>query len=138
MAVAETMLRVHRWQLEERQRYLDDLESLAERLRADTERLAREMEQEMRLAGVSLEEAIDPVFLRPLIERRKKLEDSTAELEAQIAEARAAVAAAQQEMRFAGAGGTPRISPPTMRLTRRARRLHQRRSMALAARAQAD
>ena len=40
MSMVENLLRLHRWQLEERRRYLGELESLAERLRADAQRLA--------------------------------------------------------------------------------------------------
>lgn len=85
------------WQLAERQRYLAELESLAERLRADTERMKDEIDQ----AGVTDETTrIHSVFVRPLIDRRDKLRRSVAEIDAQIADARAAVAAAQQEMKL--------------------------------------
>src|SRR5215208_2439477 len=39
MSMVENLLRLHRWQLEERRRYLGELESLAERLRVDAVRL---------------------------------------------------------------------------------------------------
>jgi DNA repair ATPase RecN len=137
MAVIDSVLRQHRWQLEEQQRYLTDLEALAVRLQRDAIRLQGEVEREAQLAGLSLENgeaAIDPVFLRPLIERRDKLNNSLAEIEGQIAEARAAVEAAVQELRVYELSSTPRDPEPMQRLTRRSRRLQQLRQRQAAAR----
>src|SRR5260370_42265311 len=39
MSIAENLLRLHRWQLEEQRRYVAELEALARRLRADAHRL---------------------------------------------------------------------------------------------------
>ena len=127
MSVIDNMIRLHRWQLEERERYLADLESLAERLRADAQRLEREAAEEARLAGISLDAPADAplsIFLRPLVERRRKLERSVGELEGQIAEAREAVATARQEVKLYEMAWEQRGVPPTgQRLTRRMRRL---------------
>jgi flagellar protein FliJ len=97
MNARQNLYRQQHWQLAERQRYLAELESLAERLRVDTERMKGEIDQ----AGVTDETSrVHSVFVRPLIDRRDKLQRSVAEIDVQIAEARAAVAAAQQEMKL--------------------------------------
>lgn len=99
MSMVEKLLRLHRWQLEERRRYLTGLEALAERLRADALRLTADPD-----AAV---EAPDPArprdaegyaSSRKSVERRAKLEHSITEIESQIVEARAAVAAAESEV----------------------------------------
>jgi hypothetical protein len=97
MHARRNFYRQQHWQLAERQRYLADLESLAERLRADVDRMNGEIDQ----AGGAIEPGrVGGVFIRPLIARRDKLQRSLAEIETQIADARATVAAAQQEMRL--------------------------------------
>src|ERR1700694_870302 len=101
MTVLDDLLRQHRWQLDERRRYVDELESLAERLRADAQRLRAEIEEETG-AGRNLLDtgAVYPVFVQPLIERRKKLERSIAEIDSQIVDARDAAGAAEQEVKL--------------------------------------
>jgi flagellar FliJ protein len=113
--------RLQHWQLAERQRYLKELESLGERLRADVERLRDEIGQ----AGgdaIPANSRIDPLFVRPLLDRREKLLRSVAEVDAQIAEARDAVAASQQEMKLVEGALAQRGLKFEERLTRRARR----------------
>lgn len=130
MAIIDNMLRQHRWQLEERQRYLNGLEALALRLRGDVRRLESEAERETQRAGRPLDSGpvgIEPVFLRPLIERRDKLNHSVVELDSQIAEARAFVESARQELKIYELSSTQRDRPPLQPLTRRSRRLQQLR-----------
>jgi flagellar protein FliJ len=99
MSIAENLLRLHRWQLEEQRRYVAELESLAERLRADAQRLVDHIDAEASLRQRSGQgETEQRPFGRRLIERRKKLEHSIAEIEDQIVKARAAVAAAENEV----------------------------------------
>jgi hypothetical protein len=93
----QNFYRQQHWQLAERQRYLTELESLAERLRVDVERMNGEIEQ---AGGAAETGRIHGVFIRPLINRRDKLQRSVAEIDTQIADARAAVEVAQQEMRL--------------------------------------
>jgi hypothetical protein len=114
--------RLHHWQLAERQRYLSELESLGERLRADAERLRHEIDQAGGAEMVPSNSRIDPLFIRPLLDRRDKLLRSIAEIDAQIAEAREAVAASQQEMRLVEGTHMHREFKFEDRLTRRARR----------------
>jgi flagellar FliJ protein len=100
MSALETLIRVHRWQLDERRRYLAGLDGLAARLRADAERLQVEADAEARAAGFSLDAASAyPEFIRSLIERRREIERSIAEIDLQITEARDAVTTAFQEVK---------------------------------------
>jgi flagellar protein FliJ len=113
--------RAQQWQLAERQRYLSELEGLGERLRADVERLRAEIDE----AGgdaVSSSRQIDPLFVRPLIDRRDRLLRSIGEIDAQIEEAREALASAQQEARLVEGAVVHRGFKFEERLTRRARR----------------
>lgn len=113
--------RMQQWQLAERQRYLGELESLGEKLAADLDRLRAEIDE----AGgdaVPTNRRHDPLLIRPLIERRDKLMRSIAEIDAQIAEARAALASAQQEARLVEGALVHRGLRFEERLTRRTRR----------------
>jgi len=117
--------RVHRtqqWQLAERQRYLIELESLGGKLRADIDRLNQEIEQAGGVGAAPVSSRLDPLFLRPLIDRRDKLQRSIDEVDAQIIEARAAVATAQQEAKLVEGALALRGVKFEERLTRRARR----------------
>jgi DNA repair exonuclease SbcCD ATPase subunit len=114
--------RLHHWQLAERQRHLDELESLVERLRADSERLRAEIDEAGGAAAVPKNGRIDPLFIRPLLERRDKLLGSIAEVEERIGEARAAVAASQQEMKLVEGAFAVRSLKFEERMTRRSRR----------------
>ena len=99
MTVSHNRLRQHRWELDERRRFLAGLEALAARLRRDAQRLHWEIEEETG-AGSSEQKpgVVYPIFVEPMLERRKKLERSIAEIEAQIADAREAVGTAEQEL----------------------------------------
>jgi flagellar protein FliJ len=109
------------WQLAERQRYLTELESLGDRLRIDVDRLREEID---RSGGDALptNSKVDPLYIRPLLDRRDKLMRSITEIDAQIAEARAAVIAAQQEAKLVEGARAHRGFRFEERMTRRARR----------------
>jgi flagellar FliJ protein len=125
MSVADNILRQHRWELDERRRFLAELESLALRLRRDAQRLHREIEEESG-AGRLLRQtgAPYPVFVEPLIERGQKLECSIAEIETQILEAREAVAVTEQQVRLYEATQAQRTSKPVSGARRALRRAH--------------
>jgi len=118
----QRFFRLQHWQLAERQRYLTELESLGTRLRADVERLSGEIDQAGGAAAVPTTSRIDPLFLRPLLDRRDKMLRSIGEIDVQIAEARAAVATAQQEVKLVEGALVQRGLKFEERLTRRARR----------------
>ena len=111
MSVLDNRLRQHRWELDERRRFLAGLETLAARLRRDAQRLHREIEQETGAADTEQKPGIVyPIFVAPLLERRKKLEGSIVEIETQIAEARETVATAEQEVSLVEAAWTHRTT----------------------------
>ena len=117
---------IHRnqqWRLAERQRYLAELESLGEKLRADAERLNDEIAQLGGVGAVPTNGRLDPLFIRPLIDRREKLTRSIGEVDTQIVDARAALAAAQQEAKLVEGAIVIRGLRFEERLTRRTRRL---------------
>jgi len=114
--------RTQQWQLAERQRYLTELESLGDRLRVDVESLRGEIEQAGGADALPTKSRLDPLFIRPLVDRRDKLLASIADIDTQIAEARAAVMTAQQEAKLVEGALVHRGLKFEERLTRRARR----------------
>jgi flagellar protein FliJ len=100
MSALESLIRLYRWQLDERKRHLADLEGLAARLREDEHRLEEENAREQALVATSPEAAyVYAGYARNLIERRRKLRQSQAEVAQQIVEARDALADAFQEVK---------------------------------------
>lgn len=122
MDLRSSFHRAQQWQLAERQRYLTELEGLGERLRADVERLRAEIDEAGGANAVRSNLRLDPLFVRPLVDRHEKLVHSVAEVEAQIVEARAAVASAQQEVKLVEGALVHRGFKFEERLARRARR----------------
>ena len=118
----QNLYRLQHWLLAERQRYLGDLETLAARLRADVENLAREIDEAGSSRSSPELKAVYPMFVGPLVERRDKLVRTVAEIEAQIVEARDAVATSQQEVKVYEASGAYRDFAFEDRRTRRSRR----------------
>ena len=96
----ESLIRLHRWQVDERRRQVAELEGFAEKLRQDMARLAEERAAEQTAAGASfLARHVYPGYIRRALERQKTLEQSLAETETQIAQARDALAEAFQELK---------------------------------------
>lgn len=130
MTIAENLLRLYRWQLDERRRYLTELESLAERLRVEVRRLTAEIDPGAGTLG-HLDEGHGgrTPFSRRLIERRKKLEHSVAEIDQQVIDARAAIVAAAHEVQLREIAATQRTSAPTDGAIRRSRSSRRTLSM---------
>lgn len=100
MSALDSLIRLHRWQLDERRRDLATLEALAEKLREERLKLDAEDERERAVASASPEAAFAYAgYARGLIDRRRKLEQSQAEAAEQIARAREALAEAYQEVK---------------------------------------
>ena len=118
----QNLYRLQHWLLAERQRYLEDLETLAARLRADVENLAHEIDEAGGPDASAEMKAVYPRFVGPLVERRDKLVRTIAEIEVQIAEASDAVAISQQEVKVVDASGAYRGFAFEDRRTRRSRR----------------
>src|SRR5579862_226068 len=96
----ESLIRVHRWQLDEQRRNVAEIESLIAKLRADLEHLEVERETEQRIAATSAEASFAyAAYAAALIERRRKLTLSLVEAEQQAAKAREALADVFQEVK---------------------------------------
>ena len=100
MSALESLIRLSRWQLDERRRDLATLETLAEKLKEERLKLEAEDKREQAIAGRSAEAAYGYAgYARGLIDRRRKLEQSQVEVAEQIVRAREALAEAFQEMK---------------------------------------
>ncbi|MGO8915130.1 MAG: hypothetical protein ACLQJR_04415 [Stellaceae bacterium] len=100
MSALESLIRLHRWQLDERRRDLATLEDLAAKLSGERLKLEAEDERERAVVAASPEAAFTYAsYARGLIERRHKLEQSQEEVAEQIARAREALAEAFQEVK---------------------------------------
>jgi len=100
MSSLDTLIKLHRWQLDEQRRKVTEFENLAEKLRAELQRLDGEEEIEQQVARGSHEANYAySGFAKSLIDRRAKLAQSIAETEQQIVEARAALADAYAEVK---------------------------------------
>jgi len=103
----ENRINLHRRHCEERQRYLAELESLAQRLRADGNRLRSEIERAVTVGN--------PASAHPLLQRHGQLARSLAAIEGQIAAAGDALAVAAFELKrheFASAHRVPSAGSP--------------------------
>ena len=98
MTTLDSLIRLHRWQLDEQRRAVADLEQLEVKLRGDLRRLDAEQaaEQEAARKAPSLNYGYGS-YIAALIERRRKLSQSLSEAEQQTAKARDALAEAFQE-----------------------------------------
>ena len=100
MSALESLVRLHRWQLDERRRDLATLEDLAAKLVEERARLDAEDVREQAAASASPEAAFGyAAYARGLIDRRRKLKRSRAETAERIVEAREALAAAFAELK---------------------------------------
>lgn len=100
MSTLESLIRLHRWQLDERRRQLADLDTLASKLRDEQARLADEEKAEQGVAAQSPEAATAyGAYARRLVERRRKLAESVASVEQQIMQARDALSEAFREVK---------------------------------------
>src|SRR5262249_53443618 len=114
--------RTQQWQLAERKRYLSELETLGQRVRADVARLGEEIEEAGGADALPSNKGVDPLFIRPMVERHEKLMRSMAEIDMRIVEALAAVEVAEREVKLIEGAFVHRSLRFEDRLTRRARR----------------
>jgi flagellar FliJ protein len=100
VAALETMIRVQRWQLDERRQQLAELERLGEKLRTEAHRLVEELTSEQHTAAQSTEAGFAYAgYARAVVDRQSRLKESLAEVDGQIAQARDALADAFAEMK---------------------------------------
>lgn len=100
VSAIDSLLRINRHKLDERRRQFAELERLAERLRGEGLRLEEELTREQQVAARSFEAgtAYAP-YARELIERRRKLAASLADVEQQTVAAREVLAEAFREVK---------------------------------------
>jgi flagellar export protein FliJ len=93
MSTLETVIRLHRWQLDERRQQLAELERLEAKLRAEAQRLLHERDEEQRVAAAAPEaSAAYANYAAALLDRQRRLEHSIAEVSEQAQRARDALA----------------------------------------------
>jgi flagellar export protein FliJ len=100
MSSLDTLIKLHRWQLDEQRRRVTEFENLADKLRAELQRLDGEKDHEQQVAGGSHEASFTySGYAKALIDRRAKLNQSIQETEQQVVAARAALADAFAEVK---------------------------------------
>lgn len=100
MSTLDSLIRLHRWQLDERRRVLATLEELAGTLAEQQRLLEEENQREQQAALASFDAAAGYAgYAHGFLLRRRKLEQSRAEVAEQIVRAREALAEAFQEMK---------------------------------------
>ena len=100
MSSLDTLIKLHRWQLDEQRRKVAEFENLVGKLRAELQRLDGEEQFEQRVAGDSHEANYAySGYAKSLIDRRAKLTRSIEETEQQSIKARATLAAAYAEVK---------------------------------------
>jgi len=99
MKSRDTLVRLRRFQLEEKRRRVRQIETMLAELARMSAELDREIANEEKRAGISDPHHFAyPTYARAASVRRDNLKSSIAELEAQIEEARAAQAEAEAEL----------------------------------------
>lgn len=89
MTPFDSLLRISRWHLDEKRQKLAELERLAERLREDLQRLDDGIAAEGKLAEADNDaRRAYPTFLKAEMGRRRRLEQSIADVEQEIDAAR--------------------------------------------------
>lgn len=100
MSSLKTVIRLYKLQLDEKRRVLAELQNLGDRLKAEIERLREEIVQEQQTArddfAVSFTYAN---FAQAALERGRRLGESLAQVEVQIAAATEQMAEAYQELK---------------------------------------
>jgi flagellar FliJ protein len=123
MNALDNLIRLHRWQLDERRRQLGELELLAVKLKQEQDRLQVEEQVEQGVAGSAYEASWTfGGYARELAERRRRLAQSLTEVEQQIAIAREALSEVSQEVKRYEITAASRQRMQRQRLDQRQRR----------------
>ena len=93
-----SMIRLHRWMLDEKRRNLADLQVFAEKLREDLAQLERDLEDQKTAADGEAGLAYSS-YVSAALDRRKKVEGTIANLEGEIEAAREDVAESFRELK---------------------------------------
>jgi len=96
----KTVIRLNKWQLDEKRRAVTELHNLRDQFLAQIERLEEEIIREREVARGDLTAArIFPGYLKAARDRRARLDQSVAQTDKKIAEAEEAVADAYRELK---------------------------------------
>ena len=100
MSTLDSLIRVHRWRLDEQRRRVAELDQLGANLRAELQRLDAEQVAEQEAATKSTEAAFAyGNYAGAVIARRLKLSQSLADADQQVTKAREALAEVFQELK---------------------------------------
>jgi len=99
MKAVKGLIRLHRWQLDEKRRNLADLERMKEEFERQVERLEAEIAAEQKVASDVEARFAYGAYAQTAVRRRATLQRSIADLNSQILAAREEVAAAFQEVK---------------------------------------
>ncbi|WP_448188394.1 flagellar FliJ family protein [Azospirillum sp. sgz301742] len=100
MSSLKTIIRLHKWQLDEKRRALSDLQNLHDRLCMELARLREEVRREQEAARTDQAVAFSyPAFAKAARERDHRLQDSIAQVEQQIEAATEEMSEAFQELK---------------------------------------
>ena len=95
-----SLIRLHRWKLDEQRKTLANLERLAGEMRGQIGQIGENLRSEAELADQSIEATrAFSAYMTAEMERRDRLESSLAELNHQVAESREMVAAAFRQLK---------------------------------------
>ena len=100
MTAIDQLVRLHRWNLDEKRQKLADLERLRDRLVGNMDSIKTDLQREREAATVSDVTSITlPAFIRATLARLEKIEESIAEVDRSIAAARDEITEAFQEFK---------------------------------------
>lgn len=100
MSSLKTIIRLHKWQLDEKRRALAELQNLADRLKAELERLKEEVANEQETARNNPDFAFNYAnYAQAAMERGRRLTQSLGQVDVQIAVATDQMAEAFQELK---------------------------------------
>lgn len=100
MSSLKTIIRLHKWQLDEKRRALAELQNLADRLKAELERLREEVASEQETARANPDFAFNYAnYAQAALERGRRLTQSLGQVDVQIAVATDQMAEAFQELK---------------------------------------
>jgi flagellar export protein FliJ len=96
----DTLIRLHRFQVDEKRRKLAELELMAQEFRARERELEAQVEAEQKKAGISdVAHFAYPMFAKSVIRRRQNILASIEDIERQLDAAKEELAAAFRELK---------------------------------------
>ncbi|GAB4377458.1 MAG: hypothetical protein Kow00114_41750 [Kiloniellaceae bacterium] len=100
MTALDQLVRLHRWTLDEKRQKLAELERFRAKMIMNIETLEADLAREQAAAERSEVTSISlPAYIKATIDRRRKIEDSIAEIDRSIAAARDEITQAFQEFK---------------------------------------